>query len=406
MSGECNRSALGCNNPCSQKEPANTAACETASSQVENFSLNFFGEIFKTEVNGDVNWSLPCRLDVGLPNNLRGATEPLGCYILRLLQGGAVGAKGEPGETGTTGQNGRSPYVQVSTGFSQPPVGVAFSIRIFNYNPTILPSMDVFIEGSGWYEILDTDETLDKNRYDPARGLIVLVLRKSVVNPVGFIPAGTYLLPSGKIGADGPRGKQGIQGIQGPPGGKGPVGDVGIQGIPAPQTAVVLPFYSAKIPTFTCNFGNLYQVPVQTYFGYQGGLGNTFVPLVLYPGAVPCTITLPKAGNYLLMARCGYGITSASADPNLNPPLVLPVYNFGINDFEMKNISTGTVIPQSTARIGSFSAGSVEGGYFFTSLIVSFCQTLAPNNQIQLFAKSVSGAGYVAVRYFWAFRLS
>ena len=104
----CNH--IGCDNPCAQSGPGNSAACETLPSQIDNFTLQFFGEVVKTEVNGQVVWSLPCSLTTGLPANPRGADEPLGCYILRLFQDGILGEQGPQGDTGETGANGRNAY--------------------------------------------------------------------------------------------------------------------------------------------------------------------------------------------------------------------------------------------------------------------------------------------------------
>lgn len=99
-----------CDNPC-HHEHRNTAANEHLDSQVENFALNFFGDLVRTEINGVVSWSLPCRLDIGLPSNPRGQTEPLGCYFLRLLENGIVGQEGVTGNPGFNGHNGRVAYV-------------------------------------------------------------------------------------------------------------------------------------------------------------------------------------------------------------------------------------------------------------------------------------------------------
>src|SRR5258706_4602955 len=94
-----------CGSPCAITA-ANTAACETLPSQIENFTLQFFGTVFKTEVDGIVTWSLPCSLDVGLPNNPRGVDEGLACYFLRLFNDGIVGLTGPQGAAGTAGTNG------------------------------------------------------------------------------------------------------------------------------------------------------------------------------------------------------------------------------------------------------------------------------------------------------------
>jgi hypothetical protein len=67
-------------------------------SQIQNFTQQFFGDVVKTEVDGQVIWSLPCDLDIGLPNNQRGAGEGLACYFLRLSEEGIIGLTGPQGE--------------------------------------------------------------------------------------------------------------------------------------------------------------------------------------------------------------------------------------------------------------------------------------------------------------------
>lgn len=419
MSGECNRKALQCDNPCSQKQPANTAACEILASQIENFSLNFFGEVFKTEVDGVVNWSLPCRLDVGLPLNPRGTTEPLGCYFIRLFQSGVVGAMGEQGEPGTTGRNGNTPFVQVYTAFVQPQVGAPTSIQIFGYSPCILPGMDIYIPGSGWYEVIDTDETLNKNRYDPSVGLVVLVLRIPVVQPSPVTPAGTFILPTGKIGPTGNTGAQGVQGIQGPQGVTGATGAAGPRGVSAPTP--IIPYASAQIPTFSTNYSR-----VATFPGYQGGFGNSFSAVSLFPGGIPTRLTLAHPGSYLILAFVALGVAPIVIDPNLNPQQIDISYGAaGILEFCLKNNTTGVFLPQSTVRVASdfFVAGPIGGNlptnssqvYGVTdgpaggsgwTIITAFVSTLTVNNQIQVYARSITGAAYASVRNLWAFKLS
>lgn len=98
-----------CHNPCGPL-PKNTAQHELLYSQIENFTLNFFGDVVKTEIDGNTSWSLPCRLDIGLPSNPRGPTEPLGCYFLRLFNG-VTGLQGEDGAPGFNGHDGRVAYI-------------------------------------------------------------------------------------------------------------------------------------------------------------------------------------------------------------------------------------------------------------------------------------------------------
>ena len=94
----CTRSFLQCDNPCAIVEH-NTVQCESLPSRVENFTKNFFGDVVRTEVNGQVVWSLPCGLDVGLPANPRGLDEGLACYFLRLFNDGIVGLRARPAPT-------------------------------------------------------------------------------------------------------------------------------------------------------------------------------------------------------------------------------------------------------------------------------------------------------------------
>jgi hypothetical protein len=380
MSGECNNSALGGGNPCNVKAPLNTAACETLPSQIENFTLEFFGEVFKTEVDGAIQWSLPGRLDVGLPLNPRGNSEPLGCYFIRMFQYGIVGGKGPKGDPGLDGCNGSTPYVQVlAGGFPQPSVGAQFAIKVTR-NPSLLPGMDVFVEGSGWYDIVTSD----------GFGNATVLFRKSVVNPGSWIFEGTVLLPSGKVGETG---GQGVQGIKGNPGG---VGNQGIQGVtgpvgnPGPAGSAILPTYGATIPTFTVTFPSTGDFP-----GYQGGLSTSaFTNVVLLPGSVPCTVKLAKPGVYLILTSAGYGAVPGDAGAGLTFAEAKP----GINQFRLKNISTNAVIDQST--IQTYTA------FVANPMAVTFVTTLTNNNIIQLQAKSITGAAVISVNFFWAFKIS
>lgn len=196
----------GCN-PCSHTQP-NTVECETLPSQIENFTLQFFGELVKTEENGVVRWSLPCELDVGLENNPRGTDEGLACYFLRLFQDGITGATGPKGDPGTPGTNGRNAYTVTLAGFPQPTIAAPSASVITSANPAILPGMYVFIATSGWYLVNATDND----------GTLFLTLVKEVPGATGVITAGKLVVPSGFPGAS----VQGPQGIQGPQGAAGP----------------------------------------------------------------------------------------------------------------------------------------------------------------------------------------
>jgi hypothetical protein len=194
-----------CGNPCNVSE-TNTAACESLPSQIQNFSDAFFGTVIKTETNGIVSWSLPCGLDVGLPNNPRGDGEGLACYFLRLFADGIVGLTGPEGPTGNNGVDGHSAYTVLLAGFTQPTVGSPNVTVSVSANPAILEGLYVFIQSSGWY-LVDS----------VSGGTLSLTLAKAVATPPATVTAGKLVVPAGFPGNSvvGPQGLQGTQGVPG-----------------------------------------------------------------------------------------------------------------------------------------------------------------------------------------------
>jgi hypothetical protein len=189
----------------------NTPQCESLPSQISNFTLQFFGTVVKTEVNGAVVWSLPCGLDVGLPANPRGVDEGLACYFLRLFSAGIVGLKGDQGDPGLPGTPGNNAYTVTLGHFNQPTLGAPNIQVATQYNPALLDSLYLFIPDSGWYQQNSND----------GNGTLFLTLVKTVTTPLPVIPAGHLVVPSGFPGASikGDKGDQGVPGIQGPAGG-------------------------------------------------------------------------------------------------------------------------------------------------------------------------------------------
>jgi hypothetical protein len=195
--------------PCGVSE-TNTAECESLSSQINNFTTQFFGTVVKTEVDGEVVWSLPCQLDVGLENNPRGVDEGLACYFLRLFGEGIIGATGPAGPAGADGADGSNAFTVTLASFTQPTLGSP-NVQISTlFNPAILEQLYVFIQGSGWYQVTATDES----------GTLWLTLVKAVSSPPSTVTAGKLVVPSGFPGVSvvGPTGPQGAQGEQGEPG--------------------------------------------------------------------------------------------------------------------------------------------------------------------------------------------
>lgn len=196
-------------NPCAASE-TNTAACESVSSQINNFVTAFFGTVVKTEIDGQVVWSLPCDLETGLPNNPRGEGEGLACYFKRLFLEGIIGLQGPIGETGEAGTNGDNAFTVLLASFTQPTLGSP-NVQISTlYNPAMLVNLYVFIENSGWYQITATDGT----------GNLWLTLVKAISSPPTTVTAGKLIVPSGFPGQSivGPTGPQGATGPQGSPG--------------------------------------------------------------------------------------------------------------------------------------------------------------------------------------------
>lgn len=185
----------------------NTAACESLPSQIQNFTDAFFGTVIKTEVDGAVQWTLPCSLDVGLPNNARSPGEGLACYFLRLFSEGIIGLTGPQGEPGGDGAAGRNAYTVTLQGFAQPSLAAPNIAVLTSYNPAIVTGLNVFIQTSGHYQVTGTDTS----------GVLFLTLVESADGAPAVINAGKLVIPSGVEGAS-ITGDQGPQGVPGTPG--------------------------------------------------------------------------------------------------------------------------------------------------------------------------------------------
>lgn len=198
-----------CENPC-RRGPHNSAQCESLPSALDNFTKQFFGVVTKSEVNGQVVWTLPCNLDVGLPNNPRQENEGAACYFLRLFGDGILGLTGPKGDSGNPGANGNNAYTVTLHGFTQPGSGNPNIQIVTAFNPAILSDSYVFVQGSGYYFVTDADTT----------GTLFLQLVQPVSGVSGTVTAGKLVTVSGPPGQaiTGPTGPQGPVGPQGPTG--------------------------------------------------------------------------------------------------------------------------------------------------------------------------------------------
>jgi len=200
-----------CGNPCAAEE-CNTAACESQASQISNFTKQFFGVVVKSEVEGQVVWTLPCELETGLPNNPRAVDEGLACYFKRLFEEGIIGLTGPVGPPGANGSDGFNAYTVLLASFIQPSTGAPnVQIQVLP-NPAILEGLYVFIANSGWFVV---------NFVDP-NGFLQLSLAQALGSapPGTLITAGKLVVPAGFPGSSvtGPQGPQGPAGPQGTPG--------------------------------------------------------------------------------------------------------------------------------------------------------------------------------------------
>jgi hypothetical protein len=309
-----------CNSPI-----PNTAENELLPSQIENFTKQFFGTVQKTEVNGVVEWILPCDLDIGLENNARQNGEGLACYFLRLFREGIVGLTGPQGDPGPAGTNGYNAFSIVLAGFTQPTLESPLVQVRTAYNPALIPGLNVFIQGSGWYIINSGDQ----------EGYLQLALTKEVSGVSGTIPAGRLVIPAGYPG-------QSVTGPQGPIGLQGPKGDPG--------------------ETFTVENGV-----------YETNVGNDYALQVTYTALNFTTSTaqllLPTRGRYLLNAVIQI---EGETGVNLNDLVAIKI----------RNTSIGGEVGGSEQKLSYLSDGQRA-----QIVISTIYQTDADNQTVTLFGQ-------------------
>ena len=343
----CNQSidaTRGCA-PCGQC-PTNSADCETLPSALQNFIDAFFGSVTKTAVGDQVVWTLPCSLDVGLTNNPRGASEGLACYFLRLFEEGLVGLTGPQGDTGLQGTDGRNAYT-VTTQFFVPPTEAAPNVQ-FNVipNPILGVGLEIFIEGCGWLVITNIfqDQTVFATLIQPVSPQAAQIAAGEVVLPTG--PRGLSI--TGPTGPTGPQGAQGAQGIQGDAGAAGATGPTGPSGAVATNSNSVVSVSGGTDYTMTASYAKL-----------------DF-------GAVDLEITLPEAGEYLVMISL-QGLNNSGAHRQWT--------------FKLFNFTTTLDVPESETQHAMLDvAGStIENRSCWCRVV-----TTTVNNVIHIYVKSSS----------------
>jgi len=344
--GDCNRS----NTPCTTC-PTASADCESLPSALQNFTNAFFGTVTKSVVNGQVVWTLPCNLEVGLPANPRLDTEGLACYFLRLFQNGIVGLTGLPGDTGDQGPAGHNAYTISTTAFNAPTL--AQPTVQFNVVPGPLLSVGqtIFVPNIGWLQITNLFNNTT----------VFATLLELVTPSIAVSPAGVLVLPTGPRGlpVTGPTGPQGVPGPTGAPGTPGATGAPGADGADGAAAAA-----------FT-----------QTNLQYLGGANDYAMTAAVDPGAFvdfggnDLEVTLPTAGTYLVTVQVDCQNNSG-----------------GIRqwDFHLHNATTVLAYPYSYAFLTFADSGAVMPlSFSFTNII----STATDNNLVQVWTRSDSVAG-------------
>lgn len=319
----CNNTT-DCGNPCATSE-TNTAECESLPSQIQNFTDQFFGVVVKTEVDGEVQWTLPCSLEVGLENNPRAEDEGLACYFLRLFQDGIIGLTGPQGEAGSNGAAGRNAYTVTLATFTQPTLGAPTVIVSTQYNPAILENTYIFIATSGWYHVDAADIS----------GTLFLTLVKEVTGATGSIVAGKLVIESGFPGVS----------VTGP---TGPTGATGPQGPAGDSLTEDNAFYFATV-------GVNFNLPLS-------------YAAVNYTNSLP-EVLLPTAGLYKVTAIVGLiGLASVAVTDTVS--------------LKLRNTSNSSDVAGSEVEVNDFVENSVK------QLVIDvFVTTDGPNKTIAVFGK-------------------
>lgn len=311
--------------------------CESLASQISNFTAQFFGTVVKTEVDGQIVWTLPCDLETGLENNPRAEDEGLACYFKRLFEEGIIGLTGPVGPAGTAGANGFNAYTVTLASFFQPSDAAPLVQVTTLPNPAILQDLYVFIATSGWYHV----DFVDPN------GILHLSLAQAVSGavPGSQVTAGKIVVPAGFPGIS----VTGPQGPQGPPGPTGPSGTA----------------HTTTNGSFFDNTGTNYT------------LTNTSVAVDFTTQFAQ--ILLPTTGTYLLSASADFlGLAGAAGGDFV--------------ELKLRNITDSADLDGSLHQTTQL-APSRKLSMSFTCIVA----TVGANRTIRLYGRAATGGNYQVV---------
>jgi len=321
--------------------PANSAAVETLPSQIENFTVQFFGEVTKTEVDGVVTWNLPCSLDIGLPGNPRGDTEGLACYFLRLFAEGITGLVGPKGDTGEQGVPGHNAYTITTSAFVAPTESNPTAQFTIIPSPVISVGETIFIPGVGWLTVSQVFQG----------STVFASLIESIPSPETIINPGTLVLPTGPRGVS-IKGDTGATGLTGPQGPTGPTGATGATGASG----------SVGATGATATNSNAEIVGGSSDYTLTASYAKVDF------GATDLEATLATPGTYLFIIQVN-GLNSSGANREW--------------DFKLFNSTQGLDVTNSESFHRATDSPLVQTFSFF-----SVVTTAVANDVIQFYAKS------------------
>jgi hypothetical protein len=237
--------------------------------------------------------------------------------------------------------------------FAQPTLANPVIQVALGFNPSILPGQFVFIDTSGWYQVISTDPS----------GIDVLTLVAALpgapvnhpgeIVPPGIVAAGRLVVPSGAPGPKGNTGPQGIQGLTGGIGAPGATGAVGPQGLTGNSpTLSSAQYIDASGATYA----------LTTSFAWVDSGGNG------------PQITLAVAGTYLILMLVSFQSVGGAAS--------------WLAQYELFDANTLAVLSGPWPTSGG---GTVSGVPLITrSPLEVFITTAGPGHVIKLYAKETT----------------